>query len=48
MKRLLSIALAFTLMGSSIAMARGYQGGGYVDRRGKMVWEAPEPPKPKH
>ena len=29
MKRLLSIALALTLMGTSVAMAHGYQGGGY-------------------
>jgi len=34
MKRLLSIALALTLMGSSVAMAHGYQGGGYSDRHG--------------
>lgn len=32
MKRLLSIALALTLMGTSVAMARGYQGGSYGDR----------------
>ena len=34
MKRLLSITLALTLLGSSVAMAHGYQGGGYGDRRG--------------
>ena len=32
MKRLLSIALALTLMGTSVAVAHGYQGGGYRDR----------------
>ena len=41
MKRVLSIALALTLMGSSVAMARGYQGGGYVDRRGYNGYSAP-------
>jgi len=41
MKRLLSIALALTLMGSSVAMARGYQGGGYSDRHGYNGYSAP-------
>jgi hypothetical protein len=41
MKRLLSIALALTLMGSSVAMAHGYQGGGYGDRRGYNGYSAP-------
>jgi hypothetical protein len=42
MKRLLSIALALTLMGSSVAMARGYQGGGgYGDRHGNNGYSVP-------
>jgi hypothetical protein len=41
MKRLLSIALALTLMGTSVAMARGYQGGSYGDRRGYNGYSAP-------
>lgn len=41
MKPLLSIALALTLMGSSVAMARGYQGGGYSDRHGYNGYSAP-------
>src|SRR5258705_12100629 len=41
MKRLLSITLALTLMGSSVAMARGYQGGGYSDRHGYSGYSAP-------
>ncbi len=41
MKRLLSVALALTLMGSSVAMARGYQGGGYSDRHGYNGYSAP-------
>ena len=32
MKRVISIALALTLMGTSVAAAHGYQGGGYRDR----------------
>ena len=34
MKRLLSITLALSLLGSSVAMANGYQGGGYGEHRG--------------
>src|ERR1700716_2853353 len=41
MKRLLSITLALTLLGSSVAMARGYQGGGYGDRHGYGAYSAP-------
>jgi|HubBroStandDraft_6_1064221.scaffolds.fasta_scaffold347488_2 hypothetical protein len=41
MKRLLSIALALTLMGSSVATARGYQGGDYSDRHGYNGYSAP-------
>src|SRR6266566_6706746 len=41
MKRVLSIALVLTLMGTSVAMAHGYQGGSYVDRRGYNGYSAP-------
>ncbi len=41
MKRLISITLALTLLGSSVAMAHGYQGGGYGDRRGYGGYSAP-------
>src|SRR5258708_15850913 len=41
MKRLLSITLALTLLGSSVAMAHGYQGEGYGDRRGYGGYSAP-------
>lgn len=41
MKRLLSVTLALTLLGSSVAMARGYQGEGYWDRRGYNSYSAP-------
>ena len=40
MKRLLSITLALTLMGTSAAVAHGYQGG-YGDRRGYNGYSAP-------
>lgn len=39
MKRLLSITLALSLIGSSSAMAYGYQGGGY--RAGSHSYSAP-------
>src|SRR5258705_13362429 len=41
MKRVISIALALTLMGTSVAMARGYQGGGYGDHRGYNGYSTP-------
>ena len=41
MKRLLSITLALTLLGSSVAMAHGYQGSDYGDRRGYNGYSAP-------
>src|SRR3981081_2852576 len=40
MKRLISITLALTLLGSSVAMAHGYQSG-YGDHRGDNGYSAP-------
>jgi hypothetical protein len=40
MKRLISITLALTLLGSSVAMARGYQDG-YGDHRGYGGYSTP-------